>query len=128
VRILICEDHDSIRKMIETLMLARGHEVVGVSSGTKAVDRARAEAFDVLLLDLMLPGTVDGFAVCRTLRADEATAHLPIIVLSAMDDDDARQRALEAGATAFQTKPFRSKELLRELERISVSLKARPSV
>ena len=117
MRILVCEDHDSIRTMITTLVAARGHEVVGVASGTKAVDRALAEPFDVLLLDLMLPGPLDGFAVCRRLRAEPATATLPIVVISAMDHEDARRRAAEAGADAFYSKPFRPTELLRELDR-----------
>src|SRR6185437_12316469 len=93
MRILVCEDQDAIRHMIETLVGASGHEVVGVALGAHAVERARAEGFDVLILDLMLPGALDGFAVIEHLRADDATRTLPIVVVSALDDEESRARA-----------------------------------
>jgi CheY-like chemotaxis protein len=65
----------------------------------------------VLLLDLMLPG-MDGFEVCTRLRADPSTAELPIVVISALDDAESRQRAMDLGATTFYAKPFRPLELL----------------
>lgn len=101
--------------MIQTLVQASGHEVVGVAMGAQAVERARAERFDVVLLDLMLPGALDGFAVIERLRADEATRDLPILVISAMDDLDSRDRAKALGATDFYGKPFRPLELLNDL-------------
>jgi CheY-like chemotaxis protein len=115
MRILVCEDQDAIRHMIQTLVQASGHEVVGVAMGAQAVERARAERFDIVLLDLMLPGALDGFAVIERLRADEGTRDLPILVISAMDDPDSRARAKELGATDFYGKPFRPLELLNDL-------------
>ncbi|HTN91294.1 MAG TPA: response regulator [Sorangium sp.] len=112
MRILLCEDQDAIRRMIEALVGASGHEVVGVGTGPEAVERALTEPFDVLLLDLMLPGSMDGFEVCARLRADPGTASLPIVVISALDDPDARARAERLGATAYYAKPFRPLELL----------------
>ncbi|WP_437929994.1 response regulator [Sorangium sp. So ce291] len=112
MRILLCEDQDAIRRMIEALVGASGHEVVGVGTGPEAVERALTEPFDVLLLDLMLPGSMDGFEVCTRLRADPGTASLPIVVISALDDPDARARAERLGATAYYAKPFRPLELL----------------
>jgi len=112
MRILVCEDQDSIRHMIQTLVQASGHEVVGVAMGAKAVELALTERFDVLLLDLMLPGALDGFAVCERLRAEEKTQQMPIFIISARDDPDSKARAVSAGATAFYSKPFRPLELL----------------
>ncbi|WP_437625429.1 response regulator [Sorangium sp. So ce321] len=112
MRILLCEDQDAIRRMIEALVGASGHEVVGVGTGPEAVERALTEPFDVLLLDLMLPGSMDGFEVCARLRADPGTSSLPIVVISALDDPDARARAEQLGATAYYAKPFRPLELL----------------
>ncbi|WP_437758304.1 response regulator [Sorangium sp. So ce1389] len=112
MRILLCEDQDAIRRMIEALVGASGHEVVGVGTGPEAVERALTEPFDVLLLDLMLPGSMDGFEVCARLRADPGTSSLPIVVISALDDPDARARAERLGATAYYAKPFRPLELL----------------
>jgi CheY-like chemotaxis protein len=70
---------------------------------------------------LMMPGQFDGFEVCRRLRADVATESIPIIVITAMDDDAARRRATEAGANAFYTKPFSPIALLKEIERLGVN-------
>jgi CheY-like chemotaxis protein len=118
MRILVCEDQDAIRHMIETLVQASGrHEVVGVALGAQAVERARAERFDVLLLDLMLPGAIDGFQVIEHLRSEESTKDLPIVIISAMDDPESRARAYRLGANEFYGKPFRPLELLAELKR-----------
>lgn len=118
MRILVCEDQDAIRHMIETLVQASGHhEVVGVALGAQAVEKARAERFDLLLLDLMLPGALDGFGVIEHLRAEDATKDLPIVVISAMDDPESRERARALGANEFYGKPFRPLELLADLKR-----------
>lgn len=103
--------------MLETLVAASGHEVVGVDNGAKAVEAALTKHFDILLLDLMLPGALDGFNVIERLRAEDATRDLPIIVISAMDDPESRKRAQDLGATEFFGKPFRPLELLRDLPR-----------
>ena len=124
MRILVCEDQDAIRHMIQTLVEASGHEVVGVATGAQAVELAMQERFDILLLDLMLPGALDGFAVCERLRQNAGTRLLPIFVISALDDVDSRERAMQAGATAFYSKPFRPLELLEEINRVDQS--ARP--
>ncbi|MCC6551930.1 MAG: response regulator [Polyangiaceae bacterium] len=111
MRILLCEDQDAIRRMIEALVGASGHEVVGVRTGAEAIELALKEHFDVLLLDLMLPG-MDGFEVCQRLRAEPTTAALPIVVITALDDPESRERAESLGATAYYSKPFRPLELL----------------
>jgi CheY-like chemotaxis protein len=121
MRILVVEDQDSIRRMIEALVQARGYQVTAASSGVKALDMATVEAPDLVLLDLMMPGQFDGFEVCRRLRAEPATRSIPIIVITAMDDDAARSRASEAGANAFYTKPFSPIALLKEIERLGVN-------
>ena len=121
MRILVCEDQDAIRHMIQTLVQASGHEVVGVAMGAQAVELAFQEHFDILLLDLMLPGALDGFAVCERIRAEPSTCKLPIFIISALDDTSSRERAMKAGATAFYSKPFRPLELLEEINRFSRS-------
>lgn len=121
MRILVCDSQDAIRHMIQTLVQASGHEVVGVATGAQAVELALHERFDLLLLDLMLPGALDGFAVCRRLRMSASTRELPIFVISALDDPASRNRARDAGATGFYGKPFRPLELLEEINRIERS-------
>jgi CheY-like chemotaxis protein len=104
--------------MIEALVQARGYQVTAVANGAKAIDVALTEAPDLVLLDLMLPGQYDGFDVCRRLRADPSTRNTPVVVISALDDNESRSRAAEAGATAYYTKPFSPIALLKEIERL----------
>src|SRR6516225_8055298 len=119
MRILVVEDSDTIRGMIRTFIEARGHEVEAVSTGTKGIDAALSRRPDAILLDLYLPGSFDGLDVCRQLRAAEATRTVPIVVISATADDGVKDRALEAGATAYYTKPFSPTALMKELESIA---------
>jgi CheY-like chemotaxis protein len=105
--------------MIEALVQARGYEVTAVASGTKAIDVALTNPPDLVLLDLMLPGQYDGFEVCRRLRADASTRSIPVVIISALDDDDSRSRATQAGATAYYTKPFSPIALLKEIDRLT---------
>ena len=125
MRILVIEDSDSIRHMIEALVRARGHEVEAVPTGARGVDCALARTPDAILLDLHLPGGFDGVEVCRRLRQAEPTRAVPIIVISALTDDASKQLALDAGATAYYTKPFSPTALLKELEWIPVRSSAR---
>jgi CheY-like chemotaxis protein len=118
MRILVVEDQDSIRRMIEALVQARGYAVTAVSSGAKAIDVAMTDTPDIVLLDLNLPGQYDGFDVCQRLRSDPATRLVPVVIISAMDDDESRARATAAGATAYYTKPFSPIALLKEIDRL----------
>lgn len=118
MHILVIEDSDSIRHMIEALVAARGHEVEAVSTGAKGIDSAVGRPPDAILLDLHMPGAFDGFAVCTALRQAEGTRDVPIIIISALTDEESKQRALEAGASAYYTKPFSPTALLKELESV----------
>jgi CheY-like chemotaxis protein len=124
MQILVVEDQDAIRSMIETLVSGRGHDVVAVSNGAKAIEAALRLTPDVVLLDLHLPGQYDGFAVCEALRANDKTKDVPVVVISARDDTAARARAIGVGATAFYGKPFSPMALLNELEKIGRGLPA----
>ena len=116
MRILVMEDEDSIRRMISALVQARGFEVVSVSNGTRALEEITKGVINVAILDLMVGGAFDGFEVCRRLRAASVTATIPIVIISALDDDASKQRAMQAGATTYFVKPFSAIALLKELE------------
>jgi CheY-like chemotaxis protein len=73
----------------------------------------------------MLPGQYDGFEVCRRLRGDPSTSKVPVVVISALDDDNSRARATQAGATAYYTKPFSPIALLKEIDRLRALVPAR---
>jgi DNA-binding response OmpR family regulator len=124
MQILVVEDQDSIRSLIEALVSARGHKVTPVASGAKALESAFQSPPDLVLLDLHLPGHYDGFAVCERLRANAATKSIPVVIISARDDAAARARATEVGATAFYGKPFSPTALLKEIERLGRATKA----
>jgi DNA-binding response OmpR family regulator len=128
MRVLIIEDSDSIRRMIEALVVARGFDVTAVSSGAKGLDLASATVPDVVLLDLNLPGSYDGYEVCRRLRAGALTRSVPIVVITAMDDAESKRRALEAGASAYYTKPFSPTALLKEIDSFKRRQKSSPDL
>ena len=118
MRVLIVEDSDSIVRMIQALMSARGFEVRSASSGARGIEEAFAWKPHVILLDINLPGAYDGIQVCAKLRADpdKTVKEIPIIIVSAMNDDEVKRRAHEAGATAYYEKPFSPLALLKEVE------------
>ena len=118
MRIMVVEDQDSIRNMIEALVRARGYDVTAVNSGTKALDLALTDPPDMMLLDVMMPGQYDGIEVCQCLRNNPETRDIPVVIISAACEEVTRTRALEAGANAYYTKPFSPIALLKEIERL----------
>src|SRR5260221_14490945 len=125
MQILVVEDQDSIRRMIEALVSARGHKVVAVSSGAKALEMAIQTTPDVVLLDLHLPGQYDGFDVCKRLRAAPSTKDVPVVIISAKDDASTRAEAEKIGATAYYGKPFSPTALLKDIEKFDRPPKSR---
>ncbi len=126
MHILIVEDSDAIRRMIEALVAGRGFEVTAVPTGAKGLEVAFARVPDVVLLDLNLPGRYDGFEVCQKLRENPLTRGVAVIVITAMPDADSKRRALEAGATAYYTKPFSPTALLKEIDSVRVRQRSSP--
>ena len=113
-RILLVEDNEMNRDMLSRRLKRRDHEVSIAVDGQEAVDKARAEKPEVILMDMSLP-VMDGWEATRQLKADEETKMIPIIALTAhaMASDEAKAR--EAGCDVFDTKPI---ELPRLLEKI----------
>jgi len=107
-KILVVEDEPYIALGLKSDLALEGYEVEVASDGETAVDRARKEPFDLILLDVMLPGK-DGFAVCRELRHDGVTT--PIIMLTAKSQEAEKVLGLELGADDYVTKPFSPLEL-----------------
>jgi CheY-like chemotaxis protein len=128
MRILIVEDSDAIRRMIEALVKGRGFKVEAVASGAKGLELAFAAVPDVVLLDLNLPGPYDGFEVCRRLRENPLTRSVPVIIITAMADPESKRRALEAGASAYYTKPFSPTALLKEIDSLKVRQNSSPGI
>jgi len=119
--ILIVEDEVGIARMIQVLLEARGFSTVVCHAGDEAVRRIADIPVDLVLLDVMMPG-MDGYEVCRRLKADEQWRHIPVIMLTAKDTTRDLVRGLEIGADDYITKPFNTEELI---ARIQVLLRIR---
>ncbi len=108
--VLIVEDEEPLRRVLRDLLERDGFHVLEANNGIQALDQIDRGAPDVVVLDLNLP-QLDGFGVLSRLRSRPATAHLPVIILTAQGDEDSEVRVLEGGADDFLTKPFRPRAL-----------------
>lgn len=113
-RVLVADDEDAVRLLLRVNLPMAGYEVVEAHDGTSALERARAEAFDLLLLDVMMPG-LSGIEVAERLRADPSIPDVPIVFVSARADVADIERGFEAGAVDYVTKPFDPIELTQHL-------------
>jgi two-component system alkaline phosphatase synthesis response regulator PhoP len=115
VKILIVEDEPVLREGLVDLLAGAGHRVEAVGDGEAALARGSDPAFELVLLDLMLP-KLDGIQVCRRLR--ELRPGLPILILTARGAEDDKVRGLGVGADDYVTKPFSTRELLARVESV----------
>jgi two-component system KDP operon response regulator KdpE len=119
-RILVIDDNLQIQKLVAVNLQARGYAVQIGGSGEEAIDLFKVGQFDLILLDLILPG-ISGIDVCTWIRLQ---SDLPIIVLSAREDEELKVRALDAGADDYVTKPFSQEELLARVRAVMRRAKA----
>lgn len=103
-RVLVVDDILANVKLLEARLSAEYFDVVTAMSGLEALDVCARTQCDIVLLDVMMPG-MDGFEVCRRLKADPATHHVPVVIITALDQPADRVQGLEAGADDFLTKP-----------------------
>jgi two-component system cell cycle response regulator len=108
--ILIVDDEPTGRQLLEDLLMPQGYDLVFACNGAEALAKAAEAPPDLILLDVMMPD-MDGFEVCRRLRANPALAEVAVIMLTALDDRDSRLCGLEAGADDFLTRPIDRAEL-----------------
>ena len=110
-RILLADDNADMREYIQRLLTQSNYRVESVSDGVAALEAARAHPPALVLIDVMMP-RLDGFGLLRELRADSATATIPVIMLSARAGEEARVEGMEAGADDYLVKPFSARELV----------------
>ena len=110
-RILVVDDEAQIREYESALLAELGHEVLTAGDGVAALEVARKQQPDLMLLDIMMP-EMSGIEVCQQLRADARTRHIRIIVVSGLDSKRALEESIIAGADDFLAKPINALELM----------------
>jgi len=113
--ILVVEDEPAIRDLLRLHLGLARFDVREEANGRRALDTARAERFDLIILDVMLPG-LDGVTLCRALRLEGASSDVPILMLTARDAESDKVVGLESGADDYVAKPFGIRELLARVE------------
>lgn len=116
-RLLLVEDDPALAELLEFRFRGEGYQVRATADGDEALLLAQEEVPDLVVLDWMIEGT-SGIEVCRRLRKDRATAHVPILMLTARGAEDDRIRGLDTGADDYLTKPFSPRELIARVNAI----------
>ncbi|GAB6137537.1 response regulator [Halanaerobaculum tunisiense] len=116
-KILVVDDEENIVQLVEFNLKKEGYEVITASKGQQALELVRQQEPDLIVLDLMLPG-VDGFDICRKIRQNDQYSNLPIIILSAKEEEVDKILGLELGADDYVTKPFSPRELIARVKAV----------
>ena len=116
-KIMVVDDDVEATKLLEGILGYQGYEVVSVNDSTLALQKASQTAPNMILLDLMMP-QIDGFKLCRMLREDRQFIFTPIIILTALNDEDSKAVAFGAGADDYITKPYLPTKLLNMIKEL----------
>jgi CheY-like chemotaxis protein len=116
-KILLVEDQEMNRDMLSRRLKKRGYEVSIAVDGAEGLEKARSETPELILMDMSLP-VIDGWEATRQLKADEATRGIPVVALTAHAMSTDRERAMEAGCDAYETKPVELPRLLETMEKL----------
>lgn len=120
LKILIVDDDISITELMKALLKMEGHEAITVNDSLQAMEIAKSVNPDLITLDLMMPG-LTGIELCKMLTEDTAFSNTPIVIVSAKDDPESRQQALNSGARDYLTKPFRVEEFIGKINSLTRS-------
>lgn len=113
-KILIVDDDITITELMKALVKMEGHEPTTVNDSLQALEIAKSTEPDLITLDLMMPG-LTGFELCKLLHDDPKFTNTPIVIVSAKDDPESKEQAMQAGATDYLTKPFGLDEFLNKI-------------
>ena len=117
-KILIVDDEEKVRKLVEVTLSVGDVEILHAATGEEALESARAARPDIILLDIMMPGPLDGYDVCRLLKQDSDTKDIYIIMLTAKGQQADKERGLALGADDYFVKPFSPMELMDKIDNI----------
>jgi len=110
MKVLIVDDTDTLRSLIQVFLMARGWEFDEARDGAEALDKVRAVRPDVVISDVTMP-VMDGFELCAAIRTDPSLRSIPVVLLTMLGDEASRQRGQLVGASAFLTKPVSPTQL-----------------
>lgn len=116
-KILLADDEDDVKIILKMFLESRGYEVFTAFDGLDAIDQAKTNLPDAILLDVMMP-LIDGFEVCKKLKADPALAKVPVVMLSAASHSESVQKGMNAGAVDYLVKPFEPEQLEKLLAKL----------
>jgi len=117
-KILIVDDQPSIRKLVEISLQSSDRCIFEAESGEKAIEVARDKKPDLIIMDLMMPGGMDGFQAVEILKQDPETRNCRVLILTAKDQKTERARAFEIGADDYLAKPFKLDNLIQKVENL----------
>lgn len=122
-KILVVDDEVNITQILEFSIGSEGYEVITAQNGEDAIDKARREQPDLIILDIMMP-KIDGYEACRILKANPLTKNIPVVLLTAKGRDIDKRLGYEVGATDYIIKPFSPNKLVDRIHQLlSVSKK-----
>jgi len=116
-KILIVDDESDIVSALTIRLESLGYEIISAEDGITALEKARSEKPDLILLDVMLP-KLDGYKVCRMLKFDEKYKDIPIIIITAKGEELNRRMGMDMGANAYITKPFKPEDLTSKIKEL----------
>ena len=117
-RILVVDDERDVRLLVRR-MLEKDYIVIEAANGEEAVEAARTQQPDLILMDLIMPKT-DGYTACSEIKADQATRGIPVVIVTAVGHEFNKKFALEVGASGYVTKPFSTQGLMEVISRLLV--------
>jgi CheY-like chemotaxis protein len=121
MKVLIVDDTNTLRSLVQIYLLAHGWEFVEAQDGAEGLEKTRAARPDVVISDVRMP-VMDGFELCAAIRSDPALRDIPVVLLTMLGDEESRARGQLVGASAFLTKPI-SPDTLRDAVRAAVAAK-----
>jgi len=116
--IMIVDDQPHVRQLVEISLRRDGWRVVPVDCGEAAIELAQANPPDLIIMDIMMPGGMDGFQAIEILKSNPVTCSCPVLVLTAKSQESERRRSVEVGAAGYLAKPFKLATLIAHAEQL----------
>jgi len=117
-KILIVDDQLEIRELVEISLRDKGYHVLQAENGKEAIEIAKEEKPDLVIMDVLMPGEIDGLEATRMIKSDPLTKDIKIIMLTVKGQDADREKGFEVGAEDYCVKPFRSLELIKIVDKV----------